>query len=366
MESRTEGTQMKSEGDYAPVTRIPTGLYSLDRALSGTKQREDGTLETLLGWPMTIYEVFGNKDVGKSTFSTSIAGIVAKELQKDIVYAPVEHVDRDLLESILMSVDFDGLVSVLGGRDMVRKFIPTLKMGKEEIVTDEILGDCWVEALRRDEYVFGIFDSLSAVSPIEEAESSSADKNMGRRARLSGVWARKIVQSSRFRENGLCPSVIFITHNSTVMGNATNTGTSTSGGEVKKNLSKARIKLRKMPEPTMTEQDRNAYVIEGLVEQFNFGIEKKKFYCVILGGKGIHRGLTAVYDCKMLGLASFGKSVTLGGEKYGAMRTLVAKAHEQEDEFFQPFIDALKNPSKVGKAVVEDEDALEAWEESAE
>jgi hypothetical protein len=252
---------------------------------------------------------------------------------------------------------------------MVKKFLPHLGMKKDEIVTDEILGDCLVEALRRDSYAFGIFDSLSAVSPIEEMQSSSADKNMGRRARLSGVWVRQVLQSSRFRENGMCPTLIFITHNSTSMSSTpTNTGTQTSGGEAKKNLSKARIKLRKMPEPTMSEQDENAYVIEGLVEQFNFGKDKRKFYCVVLGGKGIHRGLTAVYECKMLGLATFGKSVTLGGEKYGAMRTLVAKAHEGDDEFFQPFIEALKNPSKVGKAVEEvEEDATSAFDfEAAE
>jgi len=352
-----------SEGEYAPVYRVETGLHTLDRALSGNGSNG----EVSLGWPMTIYEVFGMKGVGKSTFSTSIAGIVAEHFQKDIVYAPVEHVDRDLLENILDSVSFTGLVSILGGRDMVKKFLPHLGMKKDEIVTDEILGDCLVEALRRDSYAFGIFDSLSAVSPIEEMQSSSADKNMGRRARLSGVWVRQVLQSSRFRENGLCPSLIFITHNSTSMSSTpTNTGTQTSGGEAKKNLSKARIKLRKLPEPTMTEQDENAYVIEGLVEQFNFGKDKRKFYCVVLGGKGIHRGLTAVYDCKMLGLASFGKSVTLGGEKYGAMRTLVAKAHEGDDQFFQPFIDALKNPSKVGKAVEEvDEEISSAFDYEA-
>lgn len=344
---------VKSEGEYSPVYRVPTGLWSLDRALSGNSR--DGNVT--LGWPMTIYEVFGMKGVGKSTFSTSIAGIVAEHFKKDIVYAPIEHVDRDLLENILDSVSFSGLVSILGGRDMARKFLPLLKMKKEETITDEIIGDCLVEALRRDDYVFGVFDSLSAVSPIEEMQSSSADKNMGRRARLSGVWVRQVLQSSRFRENGMCPSLIFITHNSTSMSTTpTNTGTQTSGGEAKKNLSKARIKLRKLPEPTMNDLDDNAFVVEGTVEQFNFGKDKRKFYVVILGGSGIHPGLTALYDCKMAGLATFGASITMGGQKYGRMSSIIERAHAGDNAFFQPFIDALQNPSSVNKSKEKDVD----------
>lgn len=343
----------RSEGEYAPVYRVPTGFWSLDRAYSGN----DASGKTVIGWPMTIHEVFGMKGVGKSTFSTSIAGIVAEHFKKDIVYAPIEHVDRALIENTLDSVSFTGLVSILGGRDMVKKFQPLLKMKKEEIVTDEIIGDCLVEALRWDGYVFGIFDSLSAVSPIEEMNSSSADKNMGRRARLSGVWVRQILQSSRFREDGMCPSLIFITHNSTSMSTTpTNTGTQTSGGEAKKNLSKARTKLRKLPEPTMNELDANAYVIEGTVEQFNFGKDKRKFYCVVLGGQGIHKGLTAMYDCKMTGLATFGSSITLGGQKFGRMSSIIEKALKGEDEFFHPFIEALNNPSSVSKAEPKEEE----------
>ena len=333
----------KIVGEFPPIERVLTGLWSLDRALGG-------------GWAMTLYEVFGKKGVGKTTFSTSMAGIVSRELGKDIVYAPVEHVDRDLMQSVLDSEGFEGSAYVLGGKDMMKEFMPEIKTGKDWHISDEQLGDCFVSALRRDDIGFGIFDSLTAVSPIEEMESSSADKNMGRRARLSGVWARQILQSSRFREGGLCPTTIWLTHESTVMGGyPSNTGTNTTGGEAKKNLSKIRIKLRKLPEPTMSDLEDNAWVIEGITEHNNFFREKLKFYIVVLGGKGVHVGLSALYDCKMLKIASFGKSVTLGGEKFGNIRTLIEKAHHGDDKVFQPFIEALKNPSKFGKASDEDE-----------
>lgn len=325
-------------GNYPPIARVETGLWSLDRALSNGKE---------VGWPMTTYEVTGFGGIGKSTFSSSVLGIISEHYKKDMVYVPIEPIDRGLLSDVLDSASFSTKCHIVS----------------EE--TDELMVDKFCELLTDDKVCTGIFDSLTAISPIAEMESSSADMNMGRRARLAGVLARKLVHLNRFRTSPV--TTIIISHVAASMSTTpTNTGSSTTGGETKKNLSKVRMKLRKMPEPTMTEQEENAYVVEGMVEKFNFGKDKRKFYVVILGGKGIHKGLTAMYDCKMTGLATFGRSVTLGGTKYGAMKSVIEKAHEGNDDFFIPFIEALKNPSKVGKANVDEEDELgyvEEWPE---
>ncbi len=316
-------------GDYPQIERVKTGLFSLDLALSN---RHD------VGLPMTTYELTGFGGIGKSTWASSILGMVGAHYQKDMVYAPIELIDRDLLGDILDSVPFENTCHIISG------------------VTDEEIVDNFCEMMADDKISGGVFDSLTAISPIAEVESSSADMNMGRRARLAGVLARKLVHLNRFRTSPA--ATIIISHVATPMSmTPTNTGSSTTGGETKKNLSKVRIKLRKMPEPTMTELDDNAYVVEGYVEKFNFGKDKRKFYCAILGGKGIHIGLSAVYDCKVLKLASFGKSVTLNGQKYGNIRTLVAKAHAGDNDVFVPFIEALKDPSKVSKVKEENEDA---------
>lgn len=325
-------------GNYPPIARVETGLWSLDRALSNGKE---------VGWPMTTYEVTGFGGIGKSSVSSSIMGLISEHYKKDMVYVPIEPIDRGLLSDILDSVSFS----------------PKCHIVSEE--TDELMVDKFCELLADDKVCTGIFDSLTAISPIAEMESSSADMNMGRRARLAGVLARKLVHLNRFRTSPV--TTIIISHVAASMSTTpTNTGSSTTGGETKKNLSKVRMKLRKMPEPTMTEQEENAYVVEGLVEKFNFGKDKRKFYVVVLGGKGIHKGLTAMYDCKMTGLATFGRSVTLGGVKYGAMKTMIERAHEGDDKFFAPFIEALKNPSKVGKAKVDEEDELGYIEEAPE
>lgn len=326
-------------GSYPPIERVITGLWSLDRALSNSTQ---------VGFPMTTYEITGFGGIGKSTLVSSLLGIVGAHYGKDLVYAPIEPIDRELLSNILDSVSFQNKCHIISEQ------------------TDEEIVDKFCEMLGEENFVGGVFDSLTAISPIAEMESSSADMNMGRRARLAGVLARKLVHLNRFRQSPV--ATIIISHVSTSMSmTPTNTGSSTTGGETKKNLSKVRIKIRKMPEPTMTDLDDNAYVIEGNVEKFNFGKDKRKFYCVVLGGKGVHVGMSAVYDCKMMKLASFGKSVTMGGEKFGNIRTLIQKAHAGETEIFQPFIDALKNPSKVGKVteVEEVDDAFDVYDGEA-
>ena len=325
-------------GEYPDIARVRTGLYSVDRALSSSHE---------VGFPMTTYELTGFGGIGKSTWGSGILGLVSQFYKKDLVYAPIEPIDRQLLSDILDQANFTGKAHIVAGQ------------------TDEEIVDEFCSMLQDDNVATGIFDSLTAISPIAEVESSSADMNMGRRARLAGVLARKLVHLNRFRTSPV--ATIIISHVASSMSTTpTNTGSSTTGGETKKNLSKVRIKLRKTPEPTMTEQDENAYVVEGLVEKFNFGKDKRKFYTVILGGKGIHLGLSAMYDCKVLGLCTFGRSVTLGGTKYGAMRTMLEKAHAGDDKFFEPFIEALKNPTAVGKAKVEEDDEAFLGEDSPE
>lgn len=344
------------EGSYPEIERVETGLRSMDLALSGSGN--------VAGVPMTIYEVFGFQGVGKTTFSTSLAGIIAEYYKKNIVYAPIEHVDRVLMNDQLDSVGFkSGLVSILGGWDMAKKFLD-LKKGKEDIITDEIILDCMREALRRDEYCVGILDSLTAISPFEEGEGSTADKNMGRRARLVGALVRGILYDSRFRTSPYM--TILLSHKTNPMSlTPTNTGVPTTGGETKKNIAKVRISLRRIVEKSMNDLGENAYILEGKVDKNNFGADKGMFVVAIVGGKGIHRGLTAMYECKRAKICTFGKSITLAGQSYGSMRDIVAKAHDrEEDKFFQPFIDAIRTPSKFEKVKEEeeDDDALRPWE----
>lgn len=346
-------------GDYPQIERVVTGLWSLDMALAGELKDETGKVIITPGVPMTGYEIFGFQDVGKSTWATSISGMIAGKLKKDIIYLPMEHVDRDLIGSILY--DFDGTCYILGGWDMAKKFVDAKKSAETPIPTDEINIDCYLAALRYDDICAGIVDSLSSIETVSGAESSSAENNIGgaRRAKLSSFLAKGINYSRRYRTS---PFISFlITHKTGQIGMfPTNSGSNTTGGEVKKNLSKVRIQLKRMPEKSINALGH--WVIEGFVEKLSFGKEKNKFYNVVLGGQGVHIGMSALYDCKRLKLATFGKSITMNGEKYGSMEFVVSKALAGEDEFFHPFIEALKDPSKITKVVAEKEDENEVWE----
>jgi hypothetical protein len=337
---------MEIIGDYPSIERVVTGLWSLDHALGN----KDG-----IGFPLTAYEVFGFQDVGKSNFSTSIAGIVANKLNKGIVLLPVEHIDRDLVENILTHVSFDGKVYILGGWDATQIFLgKTLKPSKEvPYPTDEINIDAFSAAIKDPTIAVGIVDSISSFNTISETEGSSAENNISgaRRAKLTSNLARGIIYSRRFNPQ---VATILLSHKQMSMGMfPTNAGSSTTGGEAKKNLSKVRILLKRFPEKSIN--DLGHWVIEGMVEKFSFGREKRKFYNVVIGGQGVHIGLSNMYDCKKQGLCTFGSSITLDGKKYGAMRTVVQEALDGNDDFFKPFTDALNNPSSVSK-VQTDED----------
>lgn len=341
-------------GEYPSIERVETGLWSLDRALSGTIDDV-----TTLGIPMTFIELFGFQGIGKTTLASSLMAKVSNHYEKKIVYAPFEHVDRDLMGSILDTLKCSHEVTMLGGKDTVKMFFPTMKVDK---VTDELILDCVLEATRREDYCVGIVDSLSSIVTIAEAESSVADRNMGK-ARVVSIFSRASVHATRMRDTPFLTLVL--SHKTVPMGGGTptNTGAPTTGGEVKKNVSKVRIAIRRVPEPAFSMDSKkniyeeHAYILEGKVEKNNFGREGKTFWVAMLGGKGAHTGLTAMYECKRLGICSFGKSINLGGTKFGSIVSMMEKAHAGKNDEFQPFIDALKNPSKVAKVAQESEDA---------
>jgi hypothetical protein len=67
----------------------------------------------------------------------------------------------------------------------------------------------------------------------------------------------------------------------------------------------------------------------------------------MLAGHGIHIGLTAMYDCFLLGLAERGKVVKIDGNSFGYLKDLVEDAHEGNNDKFVPFLDLLRTYSGV-------------------
>ena len=272
-------------GGYPDVQRVQTGFWSLDSALGGNSG---------LGIPMTFIEIFGYQGIGKSVFASFLMAEISKHYQKKSVYLPFEDVDVTLLGKIMDFHGNENEVSMLGTWESVKKFFKSFERKRDTILTDELMIDCFLEAARSLDYCVGVVDSLTTFVSIAEMESSVADRNMGR-ARVVSVFARSMNQIKRGREDEPFATIV-LSHKFQPMGGGapSNTGSSTTGGEIKKDVSKVRISLRRLPENSFEmDSQRNiyeqqAYVLEGKVEKNGFGRDDKKFYVVMLGGKGAH------------------------------------------------------------------------------
>ena len=119
----------------------------------------------------------------------------------------------------------------------------------------------------------------------------------------------------------------------------------TPGGEVKNYLFTIRINVkRKYIKGKYEEYPDGSYIIEGTVVKNRWGLKEKTFNLFVLSGKGIHFGLSAMYDAINLGIAKRDRTIKIGDTSFGTMKECVQQAHEGNDEFFEPFIALLEHP----------------------
>jgi RecA/RadA recombinase len=286
------------------LSRFITGYKSLDLALSDKSGN--------FGLPgRTILELYGFTGSGKST----LAWTLAAKISKKIALADLEGFSPEYMKVILQSAGFDENGEVIFRQDESDEKV--LDLFEKDILTEEVQA--------------GVVDSIGAINPISELESTMAEVSMGRRARLVAKLSRRLTHDLRFKKN---PTTIFlINHCLAIIGGR---GTATSGGDVMKYLASIRIRVSKQE---MTEN--GDFIIEGKVEKNRYGIQNAKFQVYYLSGKGIHQGLTAANDCIYLNLASSDRVVKMDGKSYGFWKRLVAGA--DDPEIFQPFIDKIKN-----------------------
>jgi hypothetical protein len=138
-------------------------------------------------------------------------------------------------------------------------------------------------------------------------------------------------------------------------------GTITPGGETKKYSASIRIQLTRMRRKNKEDVfDDGSYVIKGTVLKNRWGLEDRSFYLFVLAGKGVHSGLTAMYDTIMLKLSTVDRNIVkLGDESMGHINEVIQQAHEENILFFNPFFQALEN---VNNTEFEDEEEGESEE----
>jgi hypothetical protein len=122
-----------------------------------------------------------------------------------------------------------------------------------------------------------------------------------------------------------------------------------------------------------------SWLLNGKVDETNFGEKGKEFNLFVVGGWGVHRGLTAMYDCLGYGLATEERGVLkLEDKSYGKVKALVEgyandKLYEDFHAVLQENLDTLSKPvqpkkGKKGKAdeVEDDEDEKEVDEKAVQ
>ena len=304
---------LKITGHANEVERSITGLHSFDLAF--------GNNENEIGFPLrTMSEWFGVPFCGKSTVVSSLAGILAQDLASNISLVDLEGFDPKLLRGILTGVRFSGtLHSILEEKD--------------EETLDALIEDLWKD------YAVGIVDAVGMISPLSEREGAVGEANMGRRARIMSQFSRKSLYMLRANEEPKC--VFLVNHYHPNLGGY---GMTAPGGKTKEYASNVRVLLSRVKwqskDRTLPE---GSYVIKGKVKKNKWGYEGREFFLFMLAGKGIHKGLTALWDAKHLKRVKINKGIIkIGDDNYTNTKEALAKAHEGDEEFFQPFIDLLK------------------------
>ena len=326
---------IKFTGDtFESTNRVVTGCHSLDWALADRLNN--------IGIPnRSTIEVYGGKNVGKSTLCFSLMGIVAKRLQKNITILDWEGQSKETIEGVLEAQEFYGSVNYM------------LNKGSE---SSEDTLERFVEALTDNEQNVAMMDSIGAFRPTALMEGKIGDSNMGVFAREMGQFVNKVTHITLRSEE---PGVVFLTnHVHPTIGSMVQ-GQTTSGGEKKKYLAHVRIDLKRAYIGNSPVNFGESYLLRGKIDSNRFGFSGREFYVFIVAGEGIHVGLTALWDCVIAGHAELSAKsikesvvVSMDGVSYGKFRTIFQQRNNKE--FFVPFINKLRENDTVSEGVEEE------------
>lgn len=312
--------------------RVITRSWSLNKALRDVLGNEGVPLRSLI-------ETYGPKGVGKTSFCLSILGDVASKKNKGISVLDLEIQNRDTVSGILENAGFSGEVHYIQQKDdersedTVERFCNRMfdLQGKNKTYENPDVG---------------LMDSIGAYRPSAEFDGAIGDANMGIKAREMGQISSRFIRALQLAKS---PHTIFMTNHehpnmSIGFGNPLPI---TSGGETKKYLSQIRLRLTEAYVGKSPARFDGSWLIEGKVNENRFGISDQKFWCYMIGGQGIHAGLTAVFECLVLGYAEASAqalrgstSISLDGVSYGKIDKLIRD--RDDEDLFRAFANRLR------------------------
>jgi recombination protein RecA len=304
-------------GDAPTIKRLETGLHSFDRAFENRKGE--------IGFPLGKgIEVFGATHIGKSTIAYGLAGIIASIQERNIALADLEGFDPDFLITVLENSGFSGDVYNI----------------QED--TDEKALDKLASFVKDDDYGVAILDTIGAISPISEQEGAIGEASMGRRAKIMAQFVRKCMKRLR-KPNA--PTIFMVNHEYPRIGGL---GSITPGGEIKKYLASMRVKVKRVYyKNKYAEYPDGSYVIEGKVIKNRWGFKDRPFWLFVLAGRGISKGMTAIYDASRLDLLTLDRNIVkIGDTSFGHIKKLIQEAQDGNEEPFEIFYELLRSQDK--------------------
>ena len=327
------------------ISRIITGFSSMDRAF------EDNFGN--YGVPSrTIFEICGDKGVGKSTFMFYLGGLIAEQLKKNITLVDFEGQNYITVDTCLDLSGFTGEVDwktyewLKDGNKKAKG-----KKARGEMTVDEDMLTYAVNKLYESPPSVIMIDSLAGFTPTAMHENDVNAGNMGVTAKPIKTFLRQCLKPILGNPE---PSAIFFTnHKYPIIGgfkpgpNAP-TPTEHAGGKAVGYFATESVEMSKLYGFAYT--DFGGYVLQGKVakNRVGYGIESKKsFYVYLQAGEGLNKNLTAVIDCVMYGLANSSSNnlndsstVTLDGQNMGKFRDMIVARHDPS--IFEPFHNSLK------------------------
>ena len=326
---------MKFVGEHPTIEFVETGYYSLDLALRESYNRLGISTRTLT-------ELIGPTSIGKSHFINSLAGVLGHKLERNVACLDLELQNQDTLERILNNAGFDNEWRwVVPGKKRKKK-------GKEDDDNDIVADERLLNALCQEanDNCITILDSVAAIVPVAEGEGDIGDRNIGARAFPMAQFSRLMAKALRYSPDSTLSFMANHRYKEIATGLPFQTY-GTPGGQVKENMAHIRIEARVpyIPIGSAKKQGRfgNGWIFEGKVLKNRFGLSHSDFWVFIIGGQGIHFGLTAMFDCVKLGLAKLNTGATITLKSTGEELGRVTKIVEDRNNYdFSMFHNALK------------------------
>lgn len=274
--------QVTISGRYPTLSRIKTGLFSLDYALSHKGN---------LGVPLrVIMELYGYTNVGKSTLAYFIAGKIASEMGGSITDADLEMNDVDYIPYAVAAAGYKGnvrMVDVTDEKGKIKTHEDILMIMAKDLLKEDVSAVIWDS--------IGATQSMAQQVVLTDPKATFGEAFMGKRAKLVGDVASALRTALISKET---PSIaIGINHVHQVIGGR---GHITPGGERLKYLAGTRIMMWSAEAFYENDDDPTSpalgFRVSGQIEKLRFGGRGRKFQFYIVPGYGVHAGVSAMFD----------------------------------------------------------------------